>query len=199
MRIRKLCNALAGICGAVIVLTILVACASADYRKEIYWKEQVRLSTGEMILVDRGERRRRAGEGFSNGWLFDDAWLEANLPGVGKARWEGALLPLVLDVTARGEWYLLGVTQSSRGEKDYRLPEHKRYVAFKLSQSLWERIPFAQFPDSFSPNLLANTGRLFVIEGARNGVFVDFEMKQRVDSLPTVGKHYKRIDRTLGE
>ena len=114
------------------------------------------------------------------------------------SRWEGALSPLVLDVTTKGEWYLLGVVRASRGEKDYRLSERKRYAAFKLRNSAWQRIPFSEFPEIFVPNLLASTDRL-EIGGAKNDMFVDFETKRRLDSRPTLSEVYKKIDRSLGE
>lgn len=196
--------------GSIVLIAVwmgLAACASAEVEerwgvhryKRIHWQEQVRLSTGDEIVIERGERRRSAYGGVgSPGWLFDEAWLQANLPGVGKTRWEGALSPLVLDVTSKGEWYLLGVVRASRGEKDYRLSERKRYAAFKLHNNVWQRIPFSEFPEIFKPNLLASTDRLEIGE-AKNGMLVDFEMKRHLDSRPTLSEVYKRIDRSLGE
>lgn len=191
------------------MLMTLTGCAAAEEEerwgvhryKRIHWQEQVRLSTGEEIVIERGEKLRSAYGGVGTpGWVFDEAWLEAKLPAVGKTRWEGALSPLVLDVTPAGEWYLLGIVRASRGEKDYRLSdERKRYVAFKLRGTAWKRIPFVEFPEMFKPNLLASTDRLLKVDGAKNGMVVDSEMKQRLDSRPTLGEVYKQIDRSLGE
>jgi hypothetical protein len=190
------------------ILIWLTGCASADMEeregvhryKRIHWKEQMRLSTGEVIVIERGERRRLAyGGQLPFGWLFDEAWLEAKLPGIGTTRWEGALSPLILDVTPAGEWYLLGAVYASRGRKDYRLPEHKRYVAFKLRNSSWQRISFTEFPDSFQPNLLVSTGTLLWEKEIQNGMLVDFEMKHRADSDRTLDKSLRRIDRSRGE
>lgn len=188
----------------------LGACAFASGEKEegvgnqrykrVSWQEQILLSTGEVIVVERSERRRPAyGGQLPFGWLFDEAWLQANLPGVGPTRWEGTVSPLVLDVTPEGEWYLLGVVMASRGEKEYKLHERTRYVAFKLFGNRWRRVPFAAFPESFQPNLLANTSRLIWKEETPSGTLVTFDMKRRVDSLSTLGNLYKSIDRSLGE
>lgn len=202
---------LRGACRSValtVLLLSLAACATAEEEerygvhryKRIQWQEEVRLSTGEVIVVTRGEKRRLAyGGQLPFGWLFEEAWLEASLPGVGSTRWEGALSPLVLDVSTTGSWYLLGIAEASRGLKDYNLPEHKRYVAFKLNDRTWQRVPFTEFPEGFDPNLLANSGRLFWKEQTPKGTVVDLPMKYRVDSIPTVGAEYKRIDRLLGE
>ena len=149
-------------------------------------------------MVTRGEAASYR-EGLRNWWLFDEAWLEATLPGAGQTRWEGALSPLVLDMTPEGEWYLLGVAVAARALRDYKLPEHKRYVTFKLRDGTWQRIPFSEFPETFKPNLLANTSRLFESNDSLNGKLVDFETKRRVDSVPTLSPEFKRIDRLLGE
>jgi hypothetical protein len=196
---------------SIVMMTLLMglaACASAEAEerwgvhryKRIYWQEQVRLSTGEELAIKRGEIRRSAHGGVGSlGWTFDEAWLEFKLPGAGVMHWEGALSPLVLDVTSKGEWYLLGVVRASRGEKDYKLSERKRYVSFKLQGNTWQRVPFAEFPEVFKPNLLASTDRLPEVGRAENMVHVDLEMKLRMDSRPTLSAVYKQIDRSLGE
>jgi hypothetical protein len=206
-RLKKLRDACSSAVLTMLLLS-LAACAFAQEEerygvhryKRVEWQEQVRFSTGQVIVLKRGERARLAyGGQLPPDWLFDEAWLEADLPGVGRARWDGSLSPLVLDVTPTGEWYLLGVVAANRGHRDYSVPEHKRYVAFKLSSSTWQRVPFSQFPESFKPNLLANTHRLFWKENTPSGTLVTFEMKRRVDSNPTLGRAYRIIDRSLGE
>jgi hypothetical protein len=180
------------------VLSLATASASA---KEIYWTEQVRLSSGEVIVVERGETLRSVYSGgpLRPGWLFDEAWLKGSLPGVGETRWRGGLSPLVLDVTTDGQWYLLAIVETFPGQRQYQLARRSRYVAFKLQAGVWQRIPFAEFPEQFQPNLLANTSRLFQKYETPSGAVVDFDMKRQVDSVPTLGSEYKRIDRSLGE
>lgn len=184
---------------AVIELTGCAQAQSGAGMKEIHWQEQVRLTTGEVIVVERGEKLRRVGQGFENGWLFDEGWLKAKLPGVGETRWEGTISPLVLDVTSKGKWYLLGITTAYRGHEDYKLPEHKRYVAFTLTGGAWQRVPFTEFPPEFQPNLLGNANRLFIIEGTPRGTMVGFEAKKRVDSITWIAPEFLRINRSLGE
>jgi hypothetical protein len=174
--------------------------AWAEKTKEIHWREEVRLTTGEVVTVERGEKLNLVtGDRFDPGWLFDEAWLNATLPGVGKIRWQGALSPLVLNVTKSGDWYLLGIAVAYRGLRDYQLGEEKRYVAFKLRDRLWQRIPFAEFPVEFQPNLLGDTYTLFIERGQRSGTLVDFKLKAEIDADPTLDKAYKRIDRSLGQ
>jgi hypothetical protein len=192
---------LIGIRGVLTILTVLALISACANAKEIHWEEQVRLSSGEVMVIERGEKLRSVYDGgpFRPGWLFDEAWLKAKLPGVGETFWQGALSPLVLDVTTRGEWYLLGIVRTSPGGREYRLSGGKRYVAFRLQEGTWRRIPFVEFPEQFAANLLANTSRLFLIEDTPNGSTVNFDMKQKVDSVLALDRAYKIIDRSLGE
>jgi hypothetical protein len=188
---------------ALLLLLFATACAGAggrDARKVVEWKEQVQLSTGQVIVIERGARFRVSDPGTGRlGWLFDDAWLQMDLPGAGSARWEGSLEPLVLDVTPEGRWFLLGVVGAYRGWKDYGLPEQKRYVAFEFSGKTWQRIPFARFPEQFTPNLLASLHATFAATAESSGLLVTLEMKRRIDSRPTLDRPYRTIDRSLGE
>jgi hypothetical protein len=168
--------------------------------KEINWREQVQLSTGEVIVVERGEKLNLVSEpGRGSGWLFDEAWLKARLPGIGETVWRGALSPLVLNVTPKGNWYLLGVTGSIRGEREYQLAEGKRYVAFELTDRSWLRVPFADFPEEFQPNLLADTYTPFIELRKPNGILVQFNLKAELDTDPTLGSALRHIDRSLGQ
>lgn len=185
----------------VLSVFVLASCMAAEPwppMKTIFWEEDVRLSSGEVIRIQRGEERRRAGEPGREGWLFDTAWLRAQLPSIGESRWDGSVRPLVLDRTQGGDWYLLGIVAAYRGFEDYGVPRDKRYVAFKLTNRQWSRIPFSEFPSEFTPNLLANTGHLFFVENKPNGVLVDLTTKSRVDSRATFPDEFKRINRSLG-
>jgi hypothetical protein len=180
------------------VLSLATTSASA---KEIYWTEQVRLSSGEVIVVERGETLRSVYSGgpLRPGWLFDEAWLKATLPGVGKTRWEGAVSPLVLDVDSNGDWHLLGIAVAYRGREEYKLSVGKAYVAFKLIAGVWQRVRFAEFPVAFQPNLLGDTYTLFIQRQHPSGEFIDTELKRKIDSSPALSAKYKRVERTLGE
>jgi hypothetical protein len=184
------------------VVGVLSLAATSGSAKEIYWTEQVRLSSGEVIVVERGETLRSVFDvgAMRSGWLFDEAWLKGSLHGLGETRWEGGgVSPLVLDVTPDGQWYLLAIVRTLRGERRYQLAQRSRYVAFKLQAGVWQRVPFAEFPEQFQPNLLGNTYGLFQTNEVPSGTTVDYEMKRKVDSVPGLDSAYRRIDRSLGE
>jgi hypothetical protein len=168
---------------------------------DYWWREEVKLSTGQVIVVTRGESRVMRGEmGRGSGLMFYSGWLEADLPGVGKTRWEGTITPLVLDVTSKGVWYLLAAVATEQGRRDYGLAESNLYVAFQLREGKWQRVPFKEFPEEFTPNVLANRGDFFFGKDAPpSGYFMNLQTKNRLDSSKLLYEKYRSIDRSRGE
>lgn len=109
-------------------------------------------------------------------------------------------MPLVLDVTPAGDWYLLGAVETYQGREDYGLFKRERYVAFQLKGDAWKRIPFKGFPEKFEPNLFTSRGDFFFGEDRRPiGFLVPLETKERLDSSKLIDPAYRRIDRSRGE
>ncbi|MCX7893694.1 MAG: hypothetical protein N2544_15175 [Burkholderiales bacterium] len=170
-------------------------------RKVVRRQEEVELSSGRLIVIERGDRRRPAvepGTRGSNG-LFDEAWLVAELPGVGVVRSAGSLAPLVLDVSPEGRRFLPGVVRTYPGREDRAVPAGERYVAFEPSGKGWQRTPLVQFPETFKPSLVANAHRLLLAEEHAGGGLATLTTKRRVDSVPTRDAALPRIDRRLGQ
>ena len=179
-------------------VNLFITGCAAQGTKEVWWREEVRFSTGETIVLERGEKHKNVAEFGRPAWLFDEAWLEAQLPGVGRTRWAGALSPLVLDVTSTGDWYVLGVTASISGEREYGIPEGKRYAAFKLVDNTWTRVPFKQFPREFSPNLLGDSYTPFIEQHRPSGLLITVDEKTRLNTDSTLDPAYRRINPALG-
>ncbi|MFZ5557168.1 MAG: hypothetical protein ACOZDY_10685 [Pseudomonadota bacterium] len=196
---------LAGILTFALIASACGTSSTADGRlkestTDYWWREEVKFSTGEVIVVTRGESRVMRGEmGRGNGLMFYSAWLEADLPGVGKTRWEGTLTPLVLNVTPKGDWYLIGIVENTDARLDYKLRRGTRYTAFQLKGKDWQRLSFRELPEGLQPNLLAYRGALFFTGTAREGQLISLEAKQRLDTLDNVDRQYLYIDRSRGE
>src|SRR5438552_2675338 len=115
-------------------------------------------------LALQGSASNEPGRG--SGWLFHQAWIEADLSDAGRLRWDTSLAPWLLDRTPDGTWYLVGWTPSSSGIREYQLGRpsggEKTFVAFRLTGDRWERIKVEEFPDTFKgPNLLVSSERMF--------------------------------------
>lgn len=143
----------------VIGVSLLAGCASGR-GPEIVWREEVKLSSGEVITVTRGEVRRFVAEPFQRGgWLYQASWIEGSIPGVGPFRWDTPLTPLLIDRAADGHWYMVG-RAGNTAEGEYGLysprPETRPlYIPFRLDGGKWTRIVERDFPTELDkPNLL---------------------------------------------
>ena len=141
-----------------LLVALLQACATGGGR-EIVWFEEVSLSSGNTITVERGEVRRLVAEPFQKaGWLYQGSWIEGSIPGVGPFRWETSLSPWLLDLGADKRWYMIGMSGHT-SEHEYGLfmprPMWPRYIPFRLVDNKWTRIVEHDVPIEFTkPNLL---------------------------------------------
>ena len=179
--------------------TLAIGCLNVNGRsacapdgKELMWRETVKLSNNEEIIVNRGEKQRCVGEpGRGSGWLFDQAWIEADLPDAGHLRWDTSLSPWLLDRAPDGTWYIVGTSPSSSSVFEYGLGSptgiYKMFVAFHLVGNKWIRIKAAEFPSEFTkPNLLVYSRAIF---GEKTDfLFFDGETYRRAPADPPLRK-----------
>jgi len=180
---------------AFLILAVLAVLSACSGKKRVDWKEEVLLKDGSVIVIERSQEYRRAGEpGAGSGWLFDYARLKAQLPGYSEAiLWEGSVQPLVLDIHKSGQPYLLATIQTYRGRENYGVSEGTWYVGFTHEAGKWVRISLNQFPRDLRPNLLASTGELFITQREPSGSLVRLNTKQQLDSRPTLPEYYKKL------
>jgi len=172
----------------------VTACA-AD--RVYQWTEDVVLSGGQKIVADRRAVFEVTNDllgGRGPGWLFKEASIAANLPAPISKRvsLEGRLAPIVLDVF-NGAAYLVGVP-TAIGEDQWKVPSHELYVAFRLGDQGWQRIPLRDVPESVRPNLLASVRTVF-LDRPPAPSHVSLELKSKVDSRPELDRRYKTIVR----
>lgn len=174
----------------------LGACASM---KTVEWTEDVKLSDGRTIVVQRANEYRRVmdvGAGFQRGWNLERESITADLPPpVGRqVTWQGLMSPIVLEVLHGGEVYLVGVP-TPIGRNEWRVPRHELYVAFKLVGGEWKRIALTEVPESLGPNLFVSSYTYFIEQGARSGTHVDRSIKEKLDSNPQIDRRYRTLIR----
>jgi len=182
--------------GATILFAIAVMLSgcSNDPEKTVQWEEDVALSSGAAIVINRTQIYRRVGEpGQGSGWLFDRASLTARLPGKEPVQWSGQLQPLILDFGPNQQTYLLTTVQTYRGQQAYNVPEGVYHVAFKWTDATWNQIPIDDFPSSLRPNLLASTYLFFIDRSTPSGTHVTVSVKRELDSRATLGEPYKGL------
>ena len=184
-RLLQLCE----LCLAILVP--LTACA--EDMKTIQWREEVKLSNGQIIIADQTEEYRTKEEALRVGALFNNYRIQAIFPApISKTViWEGHLKPLALDIAADGEIYLVMVTQTKQAAREYS-PEDGRHVAFKFSGlNQWVRVPVETVPHDIKPNLLIEMGELFIKQGYPTSKVVDLSLKSKIDSDPRIDRSYR--------
>src|ERR1039457_2516019 len=148
-------------------LVALIPLAACSQMKTITWREQVKLSDGQIIVVERTATFRNVyAGGTGNGWLFQRERIKAVLPPLNKeVVWEGGLEPLAIDVAKNGEIYLVAIAETSQGQEEYSIGD-TRHAAFKFSGSgQWIRTPVESVPHEIHPNLLIDRVTLFIDHG----------------------------------
>lgn len=163
-------------------LTALTACSQ---RKSITWREEVKQSNGQIIVVERtAEFRNVYAGGSGNGWLFQHERIKAVLPSLNKqVVWEGGLEPLAIDVAKNGDIYLVGIAETPQGNAEYSIPNGMFHAAFKFNGSgRWIRIPVESVPHEIHPNLLIDEVRLFIDHGHSTSEVLELAIKEKLNS-----------------
>jgi hypothetical protein len=191
-----------GLLNTLVMLMLVPTLGACSNEKKVEWTEDVKLSDGRMIVVNRYEEYRRvtdAGAGFRVGWLFQKSRITAELPAPiqRKVSWEGNLIPLVLDVRPDKSVYFVGWVATGAGMIEWKVSRREHYVVFRLTNEGWQRIPLVELPLSVQPNLLGSTERLFISGKGRSGMRVDLKLKEELASDPAIDAEIKSIISTI--
>ena len=186
---------------AALELAFALGCASPSpgSRRRIDWTEQVRVSSGELILVERWTENIRAFIGlmYSSGGLFYAAGLKYKVPGdEGRfAIWDGPLSPLALDVVA-GRTYLVAIVSGGLNPAMSRFRDQLMqagYVAFELRDLEWIVIDPRDLPLEVKPNLLATTAGFFDGSERIDKPFITVERRIKINDSANNPEMFKNI------
>lgn len=125
------------------------------------FEEEIRLSSGDVILVKRKIVTSPYGEiGGSGGWEAKFNSIEIIQPkrGDNPVRWETKknMLPVLFDRDPHSkEWFVLAVLDSCVDWFDLGRPKTS-YIEFRYRDSQWQRVDFSQIHLGHSYNVLSN-------------------------------------------
>jgi hypothetical protein len=165
-------------------LAVLIPLTACSQMKTITWREEVKLTNGQIVVAERtAEFRNVYAGGTGNGWLFQHESIKAVLPPLNKeVVWEGGLEPLALDVTKNGDIYLVNHVENLQGRSEYSVSKGD-HVAFKYSgNSQWMRIPVESVPQEIHPNLLIDRVTLFIRNEHSTSEVIDLALKEKLNS-----------------
>lgn len=152
--------------GALISIAVLILSAAfllTACSKTVKWKEDVQLSTGEVIVIER-ETRFKPGGGeiaTSSGWKPEVSFIRFHYPPGSKEMVEWRTTKL--SQTYRTEEHPLVLNVDGASRKPFIIALHTlttatdRYVKFVLTDGAWTEV---QLPDTFEPipvNLLVGS------------------------------------------
>lgn len=181
------------------LLVIAAALLGGCKEFEVFeWTEEVRLSDGKVLTVERWDRCRNvvdAGAGFRRGCLHQDGGIRLSLsaPINREATWQGQLKPFALDIRPGPVVYLVG-----RAAANWQADVWKaRLVAFQLRQSEWERIDIEALPPEMKPNLLQNVEDAYKTKPFLRRLQVSLDAKEQFDS--TIEHNLRTLPRKKGQ
>lgn len=142
---------------------VLVGILLTGCEKHVTWQEEVKLSTGEIITIERDVRHKGGGAAWPQGQgsvpmehiirfrypaqtgpLIE--WHSTKVEPQGTY----AELPLILDISADKTWFIF--------TKTVAVPGCKRYVKYQLQNGVWIESPLAEDIEIHSTNLFLAAG-----------------------------------------
>lgn len=193
---------------AAITCFVLTACGPKGLGP---WQEEVRLSDGRVILVERFEGSTvRKPIGDVGAAFLDETTLKVVAP-AGLATTLPVLTtryrPLILDFDPKiGTWFVIAfderacqdrIRKRDRGEMDPTgLINLRPNVEYRLQQGTWKEVPVVPERIGLPVNVLIQ--RMTVEQRAKEKQPVRLEEKRRLDSHPRLPKEYQRIVSSVG-
>lgn len=171
---------------------VLLVCLSlAGCEKHVRWQEEVKLSTGETVVIDRDVRHAGGGAAWPQGQgsIPREHIIRFRYPAqTGPLiEWRStkldsstyAELPLVLDIGEDKIWYLftkVGVTGGCR-----------RYVKYQFQNGMWVEVSLPQDIETHPTNLFLAAGGVGI-----KGIITEGE-KERENSSPGYFLYLKQV------
>ncbi len=170
--------------------TLFVCLLLAGCEKHVKWQEEVKLSTGEIIVIDRDVKHAGGGAAWPQGQgsIPREHLIRFRYPAqTGPLiEWRStklspatyAELPLVLDVGANNTWIIF----THFWEKGCRV-----YVKYLFQNGAWNEIPLSEDIETHSTNLFLAAG------GVRRDGLISLAEKAKENSSPGYTPDYKQV------
>jgi len=170
-----------------------------------YWKEEVALADGRVLVV---ERTHTLGSQF-DGEISDinkpppavGFTIDIPLPQGGKARWEGdrSLFPLAIGLKD-GVAYLAASPRTCPDYDRWGRPVPP-YVFFQFERGVWQRVPVTEFPDDIrAANLMIGTDSLQSVREIERGLVTTETIRRRnMDTSHVLRNLYRKGTQGWGD
>lgn len=153
------------------------------------WTEDVLLANGQQIVVTRKVigNETLGGIGDAGGWEFKatEIHFSKTMPGA-PGPLSTHFKPMVLDQTAQGQWYVLGIIQMCEDWKQIgysKLP----YIQYNWDNGQWQQV-------AFNPEFIGQTANLLVaVRKSGEPPHHTLQSKEFRLTQHTISKEYRKI------
>lgn len=171
-----------------VMLAVATCALPACGRVDVRWKEEVKLASGENIVVARTAEGQRLGEiGGSGGWEATRMTLEIDQPkhAGNPPTWSDRWVPMLFDFDPESrEWFLVATFYTCTDWYDLGRPKLP-YVQYRTRAGQWEQVPL-------DPKLFGRPANMLTgVNAGGEPSLVSVEAKERRDA--DAGKKYRRI------
>lgn len=171
--------------GMVSIAFALTACGNS----QIEWKEEVKLQSGEIVVVKRTAKSKRFGEiGGPGGWENEGMTVQIIQPikPDNPPLWNAKFVPLVFDRDPNTkEWFMVATFYSCTSWYELGRPKLP-YTEFRLTNGQWRQQPL-------SPDLIGREGNMVTnirLTGEPDHTVSD---KEGINNDPVISSEYKRV------
>ena len=170
-------------------VTVLIALVTACGNRQIEWKEEVKLKSGEVVVVKRTAKSKRIGEiGGPGGWENEGMTVQIIQPikPDNPPSWNAKFVPLVFDRDPdTKEWFVVATFYSCTSWYELGRPRLP-HTEFRLTNGQWRQQPL-------SPDLIGREGNMVTnirLTGEPDHTVAD---KEGINNDPVIPPDLKRV------
>ena len=171
--------------GALFCALFLSACG----KSQIEWKEEVKLQSGEVIVVKRTAKSKDFGEiGGPGGWENEGMTVQIIQPvkSDNPPIWDAKFVPIVFDRDpATQEWFMVATFYSCTSWYDLGRPKLP-YTEYRLKNGKWLQQPL-------SPHLIGREGNMLTRIHSTGEPDHTVSSKVGINNNPAMSPEFKRV------
>jgi hypothetical protein len=170
-----------------VVALLLTACGQGKFE----WKEEVKLQSGEVVVVKRTAKSKPFGEiGGAGGWENEGMTVQIIQPlkADNPPLWDAKFVPLVFDRDPQTkEWFMVATFVSCTSWYELGRPKLP-YTEYRVKNGQWRQ-------QALSPNLIGREGNMLTTIHSTGEPDHTISSKEGINNDPAISPEYKRVVR----
>jgi hypothetical protein len=170
-------------------MILVILLASFGCTKQLKWEEEVRLHSGEILLVTRTAQAKPFGEiGGPGGWANEGMTIKVSFPSNtdNPPTWAGKLVPVLFDRDpVTNEWLIVATVITCTDWYELGRPSLP-YAEFRTKNNIWKK-------QDLSRDLIGREGNLLTSIHSTGETNHTIAEKDQIKTDPTISPEFKRI------